>query len=164
MKSFPHWLAILSVFAGCSTSATIEPAGSSRSRFDGAVYPGVSTVISAEKSGAEEYRVYQEASTSLVSMQSVRDEAEQRMKEFCERKSRSANPLSERVATPPFILGNSPRIEIVFSCLDRPAAANPSNIQDPKFVKLMNLKKLLDDKIITQKEFDAEKAKILSQP
>lgn len=36
--------------------------------------------------------------------------------------------------------------------------------RDPKYIKLVNLKKLLDTGVITQAEFDREKAKILSQP
>jgi hypothetical protein len=61
-------------------------------------------------------------------------------------------------------LGNWPRVEIVFDCVLvlPPAASAP--IDDPKYSKLVNLKKLLDSGVITQAEFDQEKAKILSQP
>jgi hypothetical protein len=40
---------------------------------------------------------------------------------------------------------------------------SPAN-EDPKYTKLVNLKKLLDGGVITQEEFDREKSKILNQP
>jgi hypothetical protein len=40
--------------------------------------------------------------------------AVQRAKEFCDRKGKVMESLTERTANPPYILGNSPRIEIVF--------------------------------------------------
>jgi Short C-terminal domain len=54
----------------------------------------------------------------------------------------------------------------------RPSAPNEptqgpiANIaaDNPKYTKLMNLKNMLDGGVITQAEFDAEKAKILGQP
>jgi hypothetical protein len=35
---------------------------------------------------------------------------------------------------------------------------------DPKYAKLIHLKKLLDGGVMTQEEFDHEKAKILTRP
>ncbi len=72
--------------------------------------------------------------------------------------------IREQTATPPYILGNFPRVEIVFDCIDRPMAVGPATGDDPKYTKLVNLKKLLDAGVITQDEFDREKAKILNQP
>jgi hypothetical protein len=74
------------------------------------------------------------------------------------------NPLSETAAKPPYILGNFPRVEIVFECVDRPSAVPGSQLVDPKYAKLADLKKLLDSGAITQVEFESEKAKILAQP
>ena|SRR5450631_932221 len=163
MKPCLLLLAVASI-AGCASSPTIQPVGSSRSHFDGVLYPGETTVISAEQTGAEEFRVFEEGASGFVSMQSVREVAEQRMREFCGGKSKLANTMSERVTTPPFILGNYPRIEIVFSCVHHQATSGPSAVQDLKYIKLVNLKKLLDDQVITQQEFEAEKAKVLAQP
>jgi hypothetical protein len=70
--------------------------------------------------------------------------------------------LTERTANPPYILGNSARIDIVFDCIEKPSAS--PTVDDPKYTKLVNLKRLLDTGVITQAEFDKEKAKILSQP
>ena len=164
MKSACIYALLALTLGGCATSSTIQPAASSKSQFDGAVYAGETAVISADGSVGEEYRVFQQGATGFVSVGSVRDDAEQRMKDFCDRKSKAAKPLRERTSVPPHILGNYPRIEIIFACVDHPATAVQGVVQDPKFVKLTNLKKLLDDRVITQQEFDAEKAKVLAQP
>lgn len=158
-------LAALLVLTGCATSSTIQPVASSRSQFEGAVYAGEEAVISTDKSGGEEFRVFRQAGTGFSSLQSVRDDAEQRMTEFCDRKSRVAQPLRERTSVPPHILGNFPRMEIIFSCVNKPSvAAAPAAGAESKYTKLTTLKKLLDDRVITQQEFDSEKAKVLAAP
>jgi hypothetical protein len=107
--------------------------------------------------------VFIQGATGFVSMQSVRDDAEQRAKEFCDRKGKAMESIRETTATPPYILGNFPRIEIVFDCVAQPVALGPAAGDDPKYTKLVNLKKLLDAHVITQDEFEREKAKILDQ-
>jgi len=108
--------------------------------------------------------VFIQAATGFVSIQSVRDDAEQRAKEFCDRKGKVMESLSETTAKPPYILGNFPRVEIVFDCIEKPPSSTTTAGDDAKYTKLVNLKKLLDSGAITQEEFDREKAKILSQP
>jgi hypothetical protein len=150
--------------AGCAVTSPIQPASSSKSAFDGAVYKGETVTTGTATPGSETYRVFIQGATGFVPIQAVRDDAEQRAKEFCGRKGKEMESLSETVAKPPYILGNWPRVEIVFDCVLvlPPAASAP--IDDPKYSKLVNLKKLLDSGVITQAEFDQEKAKILSQP
>jgi hypothetical protein len=72
--------------------------------------------------------------------------------------------LSETTANPPYILGNFPRVEIVFDCVEKPGSTAATAGDDVKYTKLTILKKLLDSGVITQEEFDREKAKILNQP
>jgi hypothetical protein len=157
-------LAMIVVIAGCAVSAPIQPASTSKSAFDGAVYKGQTVTVSAGTSGQEAYRVFIQGATGFVSIQSVRDDAEQRAKDFCDRKGKAFESLTETTAVPPYILGNYPRVEIVFDCVERPGSLAPSAVDDPKYNKLVNLKKLLDSGVITQQEFDREKAKILNQP
>jgi hypothetical protein len=57
-----------------------------------------------------------------------------------------------------------PRVEIVFDCIAVPTIGAPAADADPKYMSLVNLKKLLDGGVITQEEFEREKAKILAQP
>jgi hypothetical protein len=96
-------------------------------------------------------------------MDSVRDDAEERAKEFCDRKGKVMESLTETTATPPYILGNFPRIEIVFDCVAKPATATAVS-GDDKYTKLAKLKQLLDSGAITQDEFNREKEKILAEP
>jgi hypothetical protein len=115
------------------------------------------------KPGREAYRVFQQGATGFVSIQSVRDDAEQRANDFCKRKTGGVmESMQETTANPPFILGNFSRIEIVFDCVPNVESAAAAG-DDPEYTKLVKLKKLLDDGVITQAEFDTEKAKILSQ-
>jgi len=73
--------------------------------------------------------------------------------------------LTETTANPPYLLGNFPRLEIVFDCIDntgaKPAVSGSDN---SKYRRLLDLKKLLDAGVLTQQEFDSEKAKVLAEP
>jgi len=157
-------LTLSSILAGCAVTAPIQPASSSKSGFDGAVYKGATVVTGTAAPGNESYRVFIQGATGFVSIQSVRDDAEQRAKDFCDHKGNAFESLTETTAVPPYVLGNFPRVEIVFDCVERPASLAPSAVDDPKYAKLVNLKKLLDSGVITQDEFSREKAKILNEP
>jgi Short C-terminal domain len=152
------------VLTACADSPAIQPASSSTSKFDSSAYHGETVTVSATPPGVEEYRVFQEGGSGFVSIQSVRTDAEQRAMEFCDRMGKAMMSLRETTAKPPYILGNFPRVEIIFGCVDKASAVGPAAGDDPKYAKLVNLKKLLDAKIITQAEFDTEKAKILNAP
>ena len=119
--------------------------------------------MSEPTKGSEEYRLFQQGATGYVSLQSVRDDVEQRADKFCERKGLSMKALRETTSKPPFILGNFPRSELVFQCIEK-AGSTGTAAEDVKFIKLSNLKKLLDGGVLTQAEFEREKAKILNQP
>lgn len=93
----------------------------------------------------------------------LREGTEQRAAEFCARQGKGMLLLGDQTSKPPYILGNFPRIEIVFACVDKPNAARGRSGGDEQYAKLSNLKKLLDQGAITQGEFEKEKAKILSQ-
>ena len=152
---------------GCGTSSTIQPASRSKSGFEGAAFPGELHVIAEDNSGSEQYRVFEKGATGFVSLEAVREGAERRADAFCERQGLATKVLTEHTSKPPHILGNFPRVELVFACVARPnLAASPSSsgFQDETYIKLFNLKKLLDDHVITQEEFEREKAKVLKEP
>jgi hypothetical protein len=147
--------------AACAVDSPIQPASTSKSGFEGAVYKGKTVVTATGSPDNEAYRVFVQGATGFVSIGAVREDAEQRAKAFCDRKGRAVESLSETTATPPYVLGNFPRVEIVFGCV---AVSTSATSDDPKYSKLINLKKLLDSGVITQSEFDSEKAKILNSP
>jgi Short C-terminal domain len=145
------------VLNGCSTSSPIQKYGESKSHFD-----GKPTMVGKAPPGAELYRVYQQGATGFVSIQDVRQTAEKRAIEFCERQGKTMRVVSEQLSNPPYILGNFPRIEIVFACVDKPKTEQSPNFEDVQYERLTNLKKLLDEGVITKEEFEREKAKILN--
>jgi hypothetical protein len=149
---------------GCASSSTIQPANASKSHFEGAVYGGELNAVADDESGSVRYRVFEQGATGFVSLQAVRETAEQRANDFCEKQGAFAKTLTEQTSKPPHILGNFPRVELVFVCSVKPSlAAAPAPFQDEIYIKLANLKKLLDDGVITKEEFEKQKAKILSQ-
>ena len=68
--------------------------------------------------------------------------------------------LGEQISQPPYILGNFPRIEIVFALIEKSENTSPRPERD-RYAEIEKLKKLLDQGALTQDEFEREKAKIL---
>ena len=152
------FLVLVALFlTGCSTSSPIQKYSESKSHFS-----GKPTMVSEAPPGVELYRVYQQGATGFVSIQDVRQTAEKRAVEFCERQGKTMQVVSEQLSNPPYILGNFPRIEIVFACADKPKTEQSQNFEDVQYERLTDLKKLLDEGIITKEEFEKEKAKILN--
>lgn len=154
----------LCLLSACADTSPIQPTSRGASGFAGAVYSGETITVSAGAPGIEEYRVFHQAATGFVSVQSVREDAELRATTFCQRKNKVFQPLRETTSKPPHILGNFPRIEIIFGCIENTTIAAPAPSGDARFTRLIELKKLLDSGVLTQQEFELEKAKVLSQP
>lgn len=68
------------------------------------------------------YRIYQRGSTGFIPISTLREELEARATSFCDRQGKGMVVLGEKISPPPYILGNFPRIEIVFACIDKPKA------------------------------------------
>ncbi len=101
--------------SSCATSTAIERYSESSSRFrSGPV------LMSYHYPDSDLYRVYEQAATGFVSISSLRDEVEDRAEKFCTRQGKRMVLLGERISQPPYILGNFPRIEIVFAAVDKP--------------------------------------------
>lgn len=147
-------LALLAL-SGCATSSPVQRYSESSSGFSES--PQLVSHTYPEK---DIYRIYHRAATGFVSIQSIREAAEQRATEFASRQGRSFVVLGEKISQPPYILGNFPRIEIVFALIDKTDPVAPSVSQD-KYADLERLKKLFDGGALTKGEFEAEKAKIL---
>lgn len=150
------------LLSGCSTASPIQKASLSKSRFDQALLYHGKTAVIDDKVPDDAYRIFHQAATGFVSIASIRSSAEERASEFCKKKNKVMHALSERTASPPYILGNFPRIEIVFSCIDPTESSESAGDQD-KYEQLKKLKTLLDDGTLTEEEFIAEKSKLLSE-
>ncbi len=108
---------IIILLTGCAKSSTIQPVKMSESGFSGAVFSGETNKIAMPTHGEEQFRIFHHAATGFVSVGTIRNSAETRATEFCKRKNKSLNVVQETTSTPPHILGNFPRIELIFECL-----------------------------------------------
>jgi hypothetical protein len=114
MKTIIIFAALM--LAGCSVSGPIIPASGSKSGFDGAVYSGQTTEIN-KPTTAEQFRVFNQGASSFVPVEANLNDAEERATRFCTQKNKVYRVVSETVSTPPHVLGNFPRAEIVFECV-----------------------------------------------
>jgi hypothetical protein len=149
---------------GCASTTAVIPAASSKSSFDNAAYSGETVTLATPTPGAETYRIFQQGATGFVSVANVRDGVDEIATRHCARSSKAARPLQETTSKPPHILGNYPRVEWVFECVDHAkAAGNPPPGPD-RLEQIERLKKLLDSGALTKDEFEREKAKVLAAP
>jgi hypothetical protein len=117
--------------AACSLTAPIQPVSTSKSPFDSAPYKGTTVQVAAGTPGNEAYRVFNDGAIGFVSLQTVRDHAVQRARDFCSRKGKAMESLTETTSMPPYILNNYPKIEIVFECVTKPQLANHPGSDSP---------------------------------
>lgn len=139
---------------GCSTASPILPYKNAESHFS-----TPPELIENEYSDTDIYRVYHRAATGFVSIHSIRQSAESRAEDFARRQGKTITILGEKISNPPYILGNFPRIEIVFALIDEKPSSMRAN---SKYDDLEKLKELLDNGVITEEEFTKEKYKILN--
>jgi hypothetical protein len=157
--------AFLALIAGCSVTAPVQPAATSTSAFDAAVYKGASaTTLGRSTPGATQYRVFQQGASGPASITTVRDEAEKRAVDFCDREGKAMEPVTETTSYPPYVPGDFPRVEIVFDCVDKASPPSIVLTQAEKDAEVKRLKHLQDIGILTQAEFDRETAKVLGAP
>ncbi len=140
--------------SSCATSTPIQRLSESRSHFS------EEPALRPHNFPAEDvYRIYHRAATGFVSLDSIREAAEQRALRVAQGQGREVVFLGERTSSPPHILGNFPRIEIVFALggTNRPAGG------ESKYDLLEQLKRLLDEGALTPAEYEVEKAKVLTR-
>ena len=94
----------------------------------------------------------------------IRRSAAQRANQFCKNidKNTQMVTISEHTAAPPYILGNFPRIEIIFVCTEEPVISREQTSRPDKYDKLAKIKKLQDNGVLTEEEFEKEKKIILN--
>lgn len=150
----------------CSVASNIQRVEQSKSGFDGAVYEGEEIIIRNDIPDSEAYRIFHQGATGFVSVLSVRKSAESRARNFCTKKGLSYELLRERVSVGAHVAGNFPRAELVFSCVPSNSSKNTSNkpsTNTSRYDELRELKSLLDEGVLTPKEYEQEKSKILGK-
>lgn len=151
---------------GCAVSGSVQSVNTGASGFNSATYRGEVRQIAdsaeiAKYPASDQHRVFEQSATGYGSIPEARDQAMPRVIAFCRSKNKEPKVLQEQTSIPPHILGNFPRIEITFACVDKSSVATISGGSDDRFSKLKELKTLLDSGTITQEEFENEKRKIL---
>jgi hypothetical protein len=149
---------------GCASTTAVLPAASSKSSFDNAVYSGETVTLAMPTPGAETFRIFQQGATGFVSVANVRDGVDEIATRHCARSSKAVRPLQETTSKPPHILGNYPRVEWVFECVEQARTGAPSATTTDRLDRVERLKKLLDNGALTKDEFEREKAKVLAAP
>lgn len=64
------------------------------------------------------YMVSRQAATGFTGLGKLKAEALREAEEFCSGQRKSVELLESQESEPPYILGNYPRVEITFACVD----------------------------------------------
>jgi hypothetical protein len=107
------------LLSSCVGAPAIQPAATSKSHFEGSDYPGDTLTLDRPTPGEESYRVFEQARTGEVPLQSVRSGAQEKARAYCNGKGRDPRGLVETAARPPYIQGNFARVELIFECIAR---------------------------------------------
>lgn len=157
-------LLLVVAVTGCASTSPIEKESESKSHFEDAVYKGRDFYVSPEAIAGERYRIYHQASTGFSGTGGIRQTAMQRANRYCQDLGKKRMlTVSEHTATPPYILGNFPRIEIIFVCVDDTVAQGTAKATTDKYDRLVKVKDLYDSGTLSMDEFEAEKKKILAE-
>jgi S1-C subfamily serine protease len=114
LRSLAVWATALTVLSGCATSSAIQRLGESESNFR-----NPPQLNSHDYPAKDVYRVYEKGATGFDTIEAIRARLEIRIREFADRLGKTYVVLGEQSSHPPFILGNFPRLEIVFALTDR---------------------------------------------
>jgi hypothetical protein len=102
------------LLSSCATSTPIQRYSESQSRFAKGV-----PLMTHSYPAKDIYRVYVRGATGFVTMAALREDVEDRAEKFCSRQGKGMVILGEQISKPPYILGNFPRIEIVFAVVPK---------------------------------------------
>lgn len=130
------------------------------------------------KSEQDTFMITRQASTGFEGSFRIRNLALYDARQFCATEGKCMHVVSMGGHHPPYILGNFPRVELKFMCLDTndprltveefktmqhstQSVSKTADINDTLETKLKTLNKLLSDGLITKNEFDEQKKKLL---
>ena len=142
----------------CGVSSPIKKINESESEFS----DDPARRLKPIKGNPDIYRIYDRASSGFISIGATREGLEERARQFCADKEKSLHVLESEQSNPPYILGNFPRMELIFSC-DEKKLSSKQNMSSDRIAQLSELKKLFDSGALTQTEFDLEKKRILAE-
>ena len=107
-------IAALFLLDGCAYETPIQRYSESKSKFNS---PPV--LMSNNIPQQDIYRVFEQGATGFVPISALREDLEDRASKFCARQGKEMLVLGEQLSHPPYILGNFPRVEIVFAAVNK---------------------------------------------
>ena len=130
--------------------------------------------------GKDSFIVTRQAASGFHGMGTLKADAVAEATEFCQNLNKEFQIIGTKEAEPPYILGNFPQAEVQFMCLSegdreltRPKLRADTGVldvnhkvlvkNDDMFTQLRKLKELLDEGILTESEYKAEKHKVLNE-
>lgn len=105
----------LLAFSGCAYDTPVQRYSESESRFRNSPQ-----LMSHSYPDKDVYRIFQQGATGFVPISSIREDLEAQAERFGSRQGKSIVILGYNASKPPFILGNFPRMELVFALVDKP--------------------------------------------
>jgi hypothetical protein len=108
-------LAVIFLVAGCAYETPVQRFSESPSKFKKP--PQLMSHNYPEK---DVYRIFQQGATGFVPLASIREDLELQGEKFCERQGKGMVVLGANYSKPPYILGNFPRMELIFAAVDKP--------------------------------------------
>ncbi len=106
--------AISIVVSGCAYDTPVQRYSESKSRFR-----NPPELMSHSYSDRDVYRIFQQGATGFVPISSIREDLESQADRFAARQGKSIVILGYSASKPPFILGNFPRMELVFALVNK---------------------------------------------
>jgi hypothetical protein len=79
---------------------------------------GKTSTINPEIPGLPKYRTFYTGTTGFVPEETIRRDALKEVESFCTQSGKRPYLIEETMSSPPYILGNWQRIEILFSCVE----------------------------------------------
>jgi len=74
--------------------------------------------------GADTYMVSRQAATGFSGMSTLKADAMKEASDFCTAQGKTLNVISTEDAEPPYILGNFPKTEVQFGCVESESETN----------------------------------------
>ena len=167
-----RWLLLgltAALVTGCAVHSGVQLASEYPSPFDTAFYQGNRIEHGKNDKNLPLYKVFNQGATGFVPQSAVRSTTLRQATDFCKEKGKQVKLISERRAAGAKIAGNFPRVELDFVCEEpvaKPTQATSSNAARPRLTKyeeLEKVKRLFDQGILTQQEYQEQKRLLLKR-
>ncbi len=106
----------LILLAGCAYETPVQRYSESASKFR-----KPPQMMSHNYPDKDVYRIFQQGATGFVPLASIREDLELQAEKFCARQGKGMVVLGANYSKPPYILGNFPRMELIFAAVNKPS-------------------------------------------